>query len=271
MSKYFFTDGKEKYGPFTKDELRNQNISRKTKIWYYGLESWSELSNVPELIDVLKAIPPDIKLNSTNENITERIDYKTNNDQKQSIVISPIIQTKKKFTVKKWVLLIFAITLASVFSYYINLEHSDSKLYKEIVANSFDAEEDFDMYVQKFYRDLEFYGIYPKKPKVMIIKFSKLDQMDKATHIHALSYGFNDDDKIEIYINPSTWKKFSKPMRYILMYHELAHDVLNLDDLEATTSNKGKLMYPEISSYENMNMDGFIESFHALLEEHSIK
>ena len=106
-----------------------------------------------------------------------------------------------------------------------------------------------------------------KKPKLTTIKFSKLDQIENTTHIHALSYGANDDDIIEVYINPSTWIKFDKPMRYILMYHELSHDILNLDDLEATPWNEGKLMYPAISSYENKNMDDFIESAHALFEE----
>ena len=43
------------------------------------------------------------------------------------------------------------------------------------------------------------------------------------------------------------------------MYHELVHDILNLDDLDAKTWNEGKLMYPEISSYENKTMDDFIE------------
>jgi len=51
------------------------------------------------------------------------------------------------------------------------------------------------------------------------------------------------------------------------MYHELAHDVLNLDDLEPKSWNEGKLMYPAISSYENKNLDDFIESAHALFEE----
>ena len=73
------------------------------------------------------------------------------------------------------------------------------------------------------------------------------------------------------YINPSSWQQFSKPMRYFLMYHELAHDVLNLDDLDNIAINEGKLMYPEISSYEKKNMDDFIESFHTLFEEHSKK
>ncbi len=55
------------------------------------------------------------------------------------------------------------------------------------------------------------------------------------------------------------------------MYHELAHDILNLDDLDNKPINEGKLMYPEISTYEKKNMDDFIESFHSLFEEHAKK
>ena len=144
---------------------------------------------------------------------------------------------------------------------------SEIRRYNEIVTNSYDSDEDFEMYVQKFYRDIGVYGIYPRKPKVQIIKFSKLEQLENLTHYHGLSCGFNDDEKIEIYINPSTWQKFNKPMRYFLMYHELAHDVLNLDDLDGKSWNEGRLMYPSISSYEKVTMDDFIESSHKLFEE----
>ena len=53
------------------------------------------------------------------------------------------------------------------------------------------------------------------------------------------------------------------------MYHELSHDVLNLEDLEATPNNEGKLMYSEISRYENYTMDDFIESFHLEFENYN--
>ena len=98
---------------------------------------------------------------------------------------------------------------------------------------------------------------------------SRLDQLDNTTHIHGLSFGHNDDSRIEIYINPSSWKQFTRPMRYFLMYHELSHDVLNLDDLDIKPENEGKLMYPEISSYEMKSMDDFIESFHSLFKQHA--
>ena len=81
----------------------------------------------------------------------------------------------------------------------------------------------------------------------------------------------NDDDKIEIYINPSTWDNFNKPMRYYLIYHELSHDVLNVEDMEDLPMNEGKLMFPAIATYESKTMDDFIESSHTLFEEVAAK
>ena len=49
-------------------------------------------------------------------------------------------------------------------------------------------------------------------------------------------------------------------MRYVLMYHELAHDVLNLRDLDLTGANEEKLlMFPGASSlFASFTMDEFI-------------
>jgi hypothetical protein len=144
-------------------------------------------------------------------------------------------------------------------------------LYGEVIVNAYESDTDFDMFVDKFYRDARFMGIYPKKPKVKIIKFSRLDQLDDTTHIHGMSFGINNDDLIEIYINPSSWESFNKPMRYMLMYHELAHDLLNLEDLAPTGSNDEKfLMYPHMSDFRNVTMDEFIESYQRVFLEYSL-
>ena len=269
MGKYFYTDGKEKYGPYSKEELRNQPISRTTKVWCYGMDKWTELSQVPELSNVLNSIPPELNTTPSIEKESSTVEPKTKTESIQKVEPKTQIYKgiKKSSTFSKWVIAIIVVIIISLFGYTVIQNQSEVNQYNEIAANSYDSDEDFDMYVQKFYRDLEFYGIFPKKPKVQIIKFSKLDQIDNATHIHGLSFGSGDDNRIEIYINPSTWKQFNKPMRYFLMYHELAHDVLNLDDLEPKSWNEGKLMYPAISSYGNKNMDDFIESVHALFEE----
>ena len=131
---------------------------------------------------------------------------------------------------------------------------SSSDLYRRVSSSSFDSDVDFDIYVEKFYRDARFMGIFPIRPKTTIIRFSPLDQTECLAHIHGLSFGVDNDEKIEIYINPSTWKTSNKPMRYVLMYHESAHDVLNLRDLDQTESNEERLlMYPALGDFRRYN------------------
>ena len=271
MDKYFYTDGKEKYGPYSIDELSGQPISRTTKVWCYGMDKWTELSQVSELSNVFNSIPPELNTTPSIGKESSTVDPKTETKPIQKIEpkSQPSKEIKKSSIFSKRVIVIIVITIISLFGYAVIQNQSEVNQYNEIAANSYDSDESFEVYVQKFYRDLEYYGIFPKKPKVQIIKFSKLDQLDNTTHIHGLSFGHSDDDRIEIYINPSSWEQFNKPMRYILMYHELAHDVLNLDDLEPEIRNEGKLMYPAISSYDYNNMDDFIVTYKKLFEEQS--
>lgn len=256
MRKYFYTNEKEKFGPFTFNELKEQNLSRNTKVWFYGLEGWKPLNEIEELNSLLNSIPPPLKTvvkKETENSITE---------------IKIIKKKSKNRKILNGVLIVLALLAIITFLSYISFKNqTDNKLYLSISSSAYETDVDFNFYVEKFYRDVENYGIFPKKPKTQIIKFAKLDQLDDATHIHGLSYGKDDDDKIEIYINQTTWDKFNKPMRYFLMYHELSHDVLNVDDLEDLPSNEGKLMYPAIYTYESKTMDDFIESSHVLFEE----
>ena len=66
MKKYFYTDGTNKYGPYSKDELLLQKITRNTKIWYLGIDKWTELCNIQEFDDFTLSIPPEIKKSTTN-------------------------------------------------------------------------------------------------------------------------------------------------------------------------------------------------------------
>ena len=256
MRKYFYTNEKEKFGPFTLNELKEQNLSRNTKVWFYGLDGWKPLNAIEELNSLINSIPPPLKTVVKEE---------TENSIAEIIIIKKKSKNRK---ILNGVLIVLALLVIITFLSYISFKNqTDNKLYLSISSSAYETDLDFNFYVEKFYRDVENYGIFPKKPKTQIIKFAKLDQLDNATHIHGLSYGKDDDDKIEIYINQTTWDKFNKPMRYFLMYHELSHDVLNVDDLEDLPSNEGKLMYPAIYTYESKTMDDFIESSHALFEE----
>ena len=54
----------------------------------------------------------------------------------------------------------------------------------------------------------------------------------------ALSYGFDNDSAIIIKVDPEKWANASKEKRWYVLYHELGHDVLNLDHGEG-----GKMMF----------------------------
>ena len=54
----------------------------------------------------------------------------------------------------------------------------------------------------------------------------------------ALSYGFDNDSTIIIKVDPEKWANASKEKRWYVLYHELGHDVLNLDHGEG-----GKMMF----------------------------
>ena len=266
MRKYFYIKDGKKKGPFSLEELNRENLTRKTKVWFYGLNNWTVLSEIEELKSLASSIPPLLKITKSEKNRDTIIIKKD---------ISKINSIKKKLNNRKIInisifIIVALLLLFSIIKSNFN-KRKVSSPHQEIVENAYDSDVNFEFYVKKFYRDINFYGIFPKKPKITIIKFSRLDQLVNTTHIHGLSYGMNDDDRIEIYINPSTWESFNKPMRYILMYHELSHDVLNVDDLEATHENKGKLMYPAISTYEHKTMDDFIESSHVLFKEVAAK
>ena len=65
MRKYFYTNGKGKFGPFSEDDLKKENLSRGTKVWFFGLDDWTILSEIEELSGVTKSIPPELPTKSS--------------------------------------------------------------------------------------------------------------------------------------------------------------------------------------------------------------
>ena len=159
--------------------------------------------------------------------------------------------------------IIFCIILIPLFS----IGQSISQEKELLISKSFESDE-FDTYVEKFYRDANFHGIFPVKPEKIIIKFSYFDRIKSRTHVHGSSYGFNNDDLIEIYINKTSWDNFNKAQRYHIMYHELGHDVLNLPDFDKNVQDKSAIMYPSASSGRYYLMDDFIVSMKRMFKNY---
>jgi hypothetical protein len=159
--------------------------------------------------------------------------------------------------------LLFFIVLIPVFS----IGQSVSEQRELLISESFESDE-FDMYVDKFYRDANHFGIYPVKPEKIIIKFSYFDRIKSRTHVHGSSFGKKNDDLIEIYINKSSWENFNKAQRYHIMYHELGHDVLNLPDFDINHKDNSAIMFPAASKGGYYLMDDFIESMKRMFQNY---
>jgi len=70
MKHYFYSDGKEKHGPISLDELRQREISKDTLIWFEGLDDWTPAKNLDEIKSILELQPPPIS--NEEENVSNK-------------------------------------------------------------------------------------------------------------------------------------------------------------------------------------------------------
>ena len=146
------------------------------------------------------------------------------------------------------------------------IKFAENKTIEPIRKLSFESNDEIKPYIDKFFRDLSNHSITPIIPKDFVVKFSDLESHKNTSHTHGISFGYKDDDRVEIYINKNSWDSFNKTQRYYIVYHELSHDILNLDDLNNSDKNYGKIMYPYISKYDGLKMDDFITNMKLLFD-----
>jgi len=91
MKKYFYSDGKEKHGPLTFDELKQVNISKETLIWFEGLDEWKLAVDLDDMKPILELQPPPIFTNENNESIGSKEKEIEVSDKNES----QVQQTKK--------------------------------------------------------------------------------------------------------------------------------------------------------------------------------
>ena len=69
MKKYFYSNGQDKEGPFSIEELKIEDIKPDTLIWYEGLDDWTPAIDIEEVKLILELNPPDVS--STDDIIIE--------------------------------------------------------------------------------------------------------------------------------------------------------------------------------------------------------
>lgn len=238
MKDFYYQWNGEKKGPYSFSEIVDKKLPKGTYVWYDGLDSWIPIENVPLF----------------------RESYKSG-----------------KWGLWKAIGISIALSAGAVlfgFMFVANLEvethMAEIELKNKIAKIAYDDPSvDFQMYLDQFYKDLKYYNYTPKQPDNIIIKFAELNKIPETRSLAGISLGCNKDYCIEIYIDPAVWLIANDAQRYWIMYHELAHDILNLDHVDKTQDNVGKLMYPEIP--ENFNMDDFKKAYHEAFSQFTIQ
>lgn len=91
MKKYYYSEGLDKFGPFTLEELKDKGLSRNTKIWFDDLGGdWKEAGDVPELKELFKMMPPPIASSHSNPDV---LDNSSNGQPPKSWLIESILVT----------------------------------------------------------------------------------------------------------------------------------------------------------------------------------
>lgn len=91
MRTYFINNGDENEGPFTLDELKDQQINKATLVWFHGMEQWNYATEIPELKSFFIATPPPIQ--------KEKILQKNSSQNTSSLKVksNTILGFKKKY------------------------------------------------------------------------------------------------------------------------------------------------------------------------------
>ena len=80
MKHYFYSVGDNQKGPFTFEQLKNENIHNETLIWFEGLDKWTPAKHILELEDILQLTPPPIPGTETELNTINYESEKTNEE-----------------------------------------------------------------------------------------------------------------------------------------------------------------------------------------------
>lgn len=58
MKKYYLHNGTESSGPFDIEELKTLKITKKTPVWFEGMERWNTAEKIDELASIFIIVPP---------------------------------------------------------------------------------------------------------------------------------------------------------------------------------------------------------------------
>jgi uncharacterized membrane protein YhaH (DUF805 family) len=75
MREYYYSDGKERFGPLSFDSLKDKGISKTTLVWHDGLPDWQPAKEVNELSSWFEADPIESVVSETKTSGQEKKPY----------------------------------------------------------------------------------------------------------------------------------------------------------------------------------------------------
>lgn len=119
MDKYYIVINNEQKGPFTIDELKEQNIELSTLVWNEGMENWEEAKNVAELRNIIRISPPPIPKIS---DVTYKVEAEIKSKKEKLIKPETEIVVAKEIKTAYRLALYSLISIILTFPIFFNIE-----------------------------------------------------------------------------------------------------------------------------------------------------
>lgn len=112
--KYYYAENNEKFGPFSIEDLKKQNIKNSTLIWCNGMASWQRADEIDEIKEFSEPEPPPLPRQKN----TSELNNKTSNDPTQFKSLSGSTSYKRETDATFIGVLLFFVPIA--FFYFTN-------------------------------------------------------------------------------------------------------------------------------------------------------
>ncbi len=234
----FKIDGQE-LGPYTLDEIKILGVTGSTLVLCPKSSNWLPLSMCPELYKEFLAT----KTFEEVPQVTQDLRYDFHVYSKPS----PTKRHPSSYIALGFVSLFALLTIFLSIRHFTEIsDYNDAELDETIRQAAIPSDENFHPYVNEFYAILDEHQVTYSKPSKVIIEFAELSVIGEE--FLGIAVGFEKEDRIEIYIDYDSWIEMSQATRKLLMFHELAHDVLNAEHSPYLPAYEDALMYPEMDA-----------------------
>jgi len=96
MKKYFYSYDEKRRGPFTFEQLKDENIDKDTLVWFEGLTDWKPAKEINELEYILQLTPPHLPITETEDNAIDNKSEEIHEETKINHVNTESFNQKKR-------------------------------------------------------------------------------------------------------------------------------------------------------------------------------